>query len=274
LETYPKRGGFLQKLIFSPNGQNFLASNTDASRIFSLTGSILAEIKGASRKADFSPDGTKLILGTNLWKLTNPPQKIAEYKGQENSLSAVKFSTDGTNILMASGNNHQATRLVVLWDGKDTVQFEDENYFYLTTAAAFSRDGTKIITGSNDGLVRLWDRKGALRNKFEIGTTDLGGREGITAIAFSPDESEIIAALQYGYIKRWTKEGKLIEEYNLKTGSDILCFIFSPDGNHVYNVTNSSIFQAWNIVKTMEGLFASDQLQKLTSEQKKQFGIQ
>ena len=63
---------------------------------------------------------------------------------------------------------------------------------------AYSRDGTKIATGSDDKTVRLWDAK--------TGThlvTLSGHTKGVTSVAFSPDRSTLASSSNDGTILLW-----------------------------------------------------------------------
>jgi WD40 repeat protein len=56
-------------------------------------------------------------------------------------------------------------------------------------SAAFSPDGSRIVTASNDGTARLWDA--ASRKELVV----LRGHEGVVrSAAFSPDGSRIVTA--------------------------------------------------------------------------------
>jgi WD40 repeat protein len=57
------------------------------------------------------------------------------------------------------------------------------------TSAAFSPDGSRIVTASQDSTARIWDAASAK----EIAV--LRHENGVTSAAFSPDGSRIVAGL-------------------------------------------------------------------------------
>ncbi len=69
------------------------------------------------------------------------------------------------------------------------------------TSAAFSPDGKTCATGSDDGMIMLWDAlTGAF--KYSIGTSEGGHTNSVTSLAFTP-QSELVSAGQDTSIKIW-----------------------------------------------------------------------
>ena len=66
-------------------------------------------------------------------------------------------------------------------------------------SAAFSRDGSKLATGGDDGNVRLWD----VATEQEIGAPMSSGLAPVEAVAFSPDGATVAAGSSDGTVQLW-----------------------------------------------------------------------
>ena len=162
--------------------------------------------------------------------------------------------------------------------------------FYKTIAdsvsiksAAISPDGTKILTGGYDGILRLWNIDGSLIRKFKQlqepimsvafspdGTKILTGgydhvailwkedgsivrnfkghRSPIISAAFSPDGTKILTGGSYDHIARlWDTSGTLVKEYVLE-GESILSVNFLPDSKNILVSTDKATWK-WNTEK-------------------------
>ena len=93
-------------------------------------------------------------------------------------------------------------------------------------SAIFSPDGSKIVTGSYDRLVMIWDPKSGA----QIGEPLKGHSDWVTSVSFSPDGSQILTGSKDKLAKIWdVKTGALLGE--LSGHSDgITSVSFSPDG--------------------------------------------
>ncbi len=94
---------------------------------------------------------------------------------------------------------------------------------------AFSPDGTKLASASQDGTARIWDSASGK----ELLVFQGHGTIGINSIAFSPDGNHVATAADNGRVKVWdAATGK-----ELLTLSDhrglVLDVVFSPDGKHL-----------------------------------------
>ncbi len=96
------------------------------------------------------------------------------------------------------------------------------------TAIAFSPDGQKILSGSEDSTVRLWDTEsGKLLHTFS------GHTSSVTAIAFSPDGQKILSGSYDNTVRLWdTESGKLLHTFSGHT-EGVYAIAFSPDGKQI-----------------------------------------
>src|SRR5215510_5492690 len=101
------------------------------------------------------------------------------------------------------------------------------------SSAAFSRNGTHVLTGGEDGTLKLWD----------IATTRLvrtfaGHKGDITAVALAPDGTRALSGSKDKTIRLWeVATGRLIRTIYAHldaTGEEgVSSVAFSPDGKHL-----------------------------------------
>ena len=196
-----------------------------------------------------SPDGASFAVGgwngtAQVWEIASGKLlHVLPHGGSGIAVSAIAFSPDGKYI--ATGSNKQDD-YIQLWDaqtgkriprtfGVDGKTDSAVEHTGDVLSVAFSRDGSRLLTGSRDRTARLWDvQTGKQLQRF------LGHNWWVWSAAFSPDEKQIVTASQDGTAIVWdittTDSGKITSEPgNPFTGHDgpIYSASFSPDGRYV-----------------------------------------
>ena len=184
----------------------------------------------------FSPDGKEILTGSGdgtarVWYAATG-QEVLALKGHTGAVTSVAFSPDGTRIVTGSED-----KTAMVWEtGQDVLGLRHtkagQEVFALrghtgaVTSVAFSPDGRRIVTGSEDKTARVWDADKdqevrALRTQRQ--TT------WVRSVAFSPDGKRIV-----------TDEGLVLDA---ATGHEVLTLgyvgiiagsrAFSPDGKRI-----------------------------------------
>ena len=112
----------------------------------------------------------------------------------------IVVSRDGTKVAsFVSARGADAATEVDIWDlQRKTVEPVTTNTRGATpTAAAFTRDGTKLAVGDDKSRVTLYD----LTDLHQITEWDVSGA--VTSVAFSPDGTTLAAADDLGHVEAW-----------------------------------------------------------------------
>ncbi len=108
-------------------------------------------------------------------------------------------------------------------------------------SAVFSPDGNYILSASDDGTARLWERASGK----EI-MNYRGHEKSLTSAVFSPDGQYILTASDDHTAQLWEKaSGKNIITYRGHERS-VSSAVFSPDGNHILTASDDNTARLWD----------------------------
>jgi WD40 repeat protein/serine/threonine protein kinase len=168
----------LRSLRFSSDGKLVLTSSWDrTARVWNAsTGAQVAVLNGHLQPVStvaLSPDGRRLVTASRdgtvrLWHMTSPKDHAIPLAGE--SIFRMAFSPDGSLLATASDHFfHSVARIVetatgrelaVLKPSKDNAYKLPDRAFGEMRAVAFSPDGCRLLTISNEEKIRI--RKTAL----------------------------------------------------------------------------------------------------------------
>ena len=103
----------------------------------------------------FSPDGRLLATGSGdervrLWTLGPAGSNLLDEQELDGGINALEFSPDGNWLGIAMKDE------IMLWDLAES--FETlEGHSDEVLSLAFSPDGRRLVTGSRDGQILVWD---------------------------------------------------------------------------------------------------------------------
>ncbi len=228
----------INALAFSPDGK-FIATGAHATRPITLWP---VNIEGAttdrqpqelgiagstspSTRLTFVADGTQLFatdenVVTTLYSLV-PTHRLRTLTGHRGNVWDVDMSPNG-RWAMTAGDDHS----VRLWDwqtGAQLYQLAQEPD--AVHSVSYSPDGYNILVGSDDGVARLYDTEGALRQTFQ------GHTEPIINAIFRPDNLAIATSSVDGSVRAWNRMNGEQEWSirNLPVGVGALAY--TPDGS-------------------------------------------
>jgi len=108
-------------------------------------------------------------------------------------------------------------------------------------SAIYSEDGKRIISASDDGSIKEWDREtGECIRTFE------GHTSRVTSAIYNADEKRILSASDDGSIKEWDREtGECIRTFEGHSES-VKSAIYSTDGKRILSASYDGGIKEWD----------------------------
>ena len=226
----------------------------------------------------FSPDDSKILCATNhtyndgyfawfvdIWDIATGKKITAAAYG----FSSYKYYSGVTSVAFSPDNKHYAYALYA--DTNSTVTIRDLsndsssiNLHWPTrvvTLMAFSPDGSKLLTGSTNGTVCLWNA--LTGDSIRI----FKAQGGIVAASFFPDGTKIITSSSYKTSHIWDVAtgdtlGTFLEPSWL-LASNMTSLAHSPDGSKILEGEIHGAVSEWDFATgnaVMNGFIGSGSL--------------
>jgi WD40 repeat protein len=181
-------------LAFHPHGRTLAAASGNHMRLFWEVENhgrwTTAGVGPGAQALAFDSAGERVAVGSDgqvwLWELAAGTTRLTGAKSLPagTPVRAVAFSPDGAFVAAT------ADRAVQVWDVRDrTLRHTLRGHADLVWTVAYTRDGQRLLSGSEDGSVRVWDASsGAERTSRDWGV----GK--VRAVAVAPDGLTAAAA--------------------------------------------------------------------------------
>jgi len=161
--------------------------------------------------------------------------QVAHQEWRDNNIAAARTLLDGTRKDLRGWEWHYVHRLchadLLTLTGHESWVF----------CAAFSLDGSRIVTASGDGTAKVWDAT----TGTVLFTID-GHKEVVNAAAFSPDGARIVTASADKTARLW--DAVCGKEVGALVGHTdrVYCAAFSPDGRRVVTGCADGTARVWD----------------------------
>ena len=205
----------------------------------------------------FTPDGKNLIVANDdatimIWDLANV-RELTTLTGHTGPVNSIAISSDGKLLATASDDYK-----VLIWnlkpDQTSNTPLLNIEHPGIVFSAAFNPVGSRLVTGVQDGSVRVWD----ITTGSEIMTLR-GHADTVLMVTFDPSGQRIATASVDATARIWdSASGKQL--LLLKGHStEITAIAFSPDGNRLATASRDGSAKLWDAVTGQELLtFAGD----------------
>jgi WD40 repeat protein len=202
----------IASLSWSPDGRVLALGGDDLILVEPTTGEVLTVPLryGAANSARWSPDGNAIAYGSSLEKAVGKPYVVTIWDPSKGD-----GSDDDHNVVTMQGHSS------------------------FVNSVAWSPDGSRIVSGSYDETVRIWD----VANAHEVATLT-GHTQSVESVDWSPDGKVVASG---GYDKKvllWdVTTGDVIATLNHP--SYVRSVVWSPDGAVLATACDDGKIRLW-----------------------------
>jgi len=193
----------------SPSGASVVTGSREgAARLWDRSGNLLAFLDGHAGPVNsvaFSPDGARVVTGSGdgtarLWDLSGDLLTI--FEGHTGPVRSAAFSPGGDWVITggcdeADSSGACTAGTMRIWEVSGDQVNVFEGHTASVNSVAFSPDGSRMVTGSDDNTARVWSRSGDVLYVLEGHAAD------VTSAAFSPDGEWVVTASEDGTAALW-----------------------------------------------------------------------
>ena len=243
-------------VAFSPDGEWLISGSDDGLvRVWDVESREEKDISplrghtGKVRCVAISPDGQVIASGSTdatvrLWDAGTGKQLLPLEEPGFEVISAA-FSPEGHKIAAGSHSRESGNSHIALWDmiTRNKIITNWLAHDWPVNGIVFSPDGSQIISGGEDGLVKVWDV--STRKEKELWSAK-EHTKGIASVAISPDGGRFVSGGKDGKVTLWeaTARDKVI--YLGSHGRPVMSVAFGPQGGIVASASHDKTIKLWN----------------------------
>jgi WD40 repeat protein len=191
----------------------------------------------------FTPDGHRVRAVSqstgSVWEWDVADRIfVRQFPGTIRDVSCTAISPDAGRALLARRNQPFAE--IDLDTGAETSRWRQA--VGVVRSIAFAPDGSRVVTGGQDGTIRLWDTAGAKH----LALVGVHPRPVLT-VAVSPDGRHALTGGEDQIVRLWDLDGKKeLTSFSGHTGS-IRAIAISPDGSRAASGSEDYTVRLWRL---------------------------
>jgi WD40 repeat protein len=186
-------------------------------------------VTGIVRDIRISPVKDQIIVATSSELQSFNLSYVPNWYDDTISPGSLAMSGDGTGIVIPNGNR------IRMYHGSGTLLWERAYPGGSIIALAYSRDGSTIIAGRDDGTVLALDRAGEMLFSANAGYW-------ATSVAVSDNGSTIATGSIDNQVRVFDREGSVLQEYRTANPVKSRSVAVSGDGSLVVAVDSSAVY--------------------------------
>lgn len=246
----PGAGG----VALDPSGKRLLTGGDEGARVWDLesgapSGDAFPARDGIKSVA-WSRDGTLIAVGGRRGELAiwNLPRRSLVHRGKiEDTVNGVAWSPDGRTLVSAENMGP-----LNLWDasgrplrqlnvGQTTEPETGERRLFILYGAAFSPDGSRVLSAGVDGAARFHDAATGAE-----GGALVHGKAGIWGVAFSPDGGRAVTTSVDGTARLWDVASSQPLGEPMRHAAAAVAVAFTPDGRWIVTGSWDRTARLWD----------------------------
>jgi WD40 repeat protein len=238
--TFEHNLSHFNNVAFSPDCTMLAAGSAGSLKVWNMNTRDPKWFPGSSIFA-FSPDSRRLASNdggkVSVW---NVATGIVEHTIGCSSVQSIVFSPyDGKNVAISSGSSVQ------VWDisagQPEAPQFQFQGHPKRVNTIAFSPDGSRLASGSDDYTLLLWNVGTA-----QAPPTPAGHSGSINTIVFSSDGSKLATGSGDKTVRVWDVRTGLVELVLREHRGPVQTVVFSNDGRRLASASYDEV-NLWNV---------------------------
>jgi WD40 repeat protein/tRNA A-37 threonylcarbamoyl transferase component Bud32 len=221
----------------------------------------------------YSPDGTRIVSGSDdnnlkIWDIPAFERKDLDLPNETSRVGKTTVDNDAEEVVLKNivtlerkgldlpNETSRVGKTTVDNDAKEVVLKNSvtlEGHSDHVRCVAFSPDGNRIVSGSADNTLKIWDSKTGKEISTLKGPSSVLHMNCITSVVFSSNGKQIVNGNSRKTLKTWDVETGQ-EILTLKGHSnDVNSVVFSPDGKRIISGSSDHTLMIWD-AETGQGI--------------------